>query len=237
MLLSANTLRGTTVHATDGVAGRVDQLLFEDTTWQIRHVVVQVGGWLTGQRVLVPPTAIVWCSPTAKTVYVNRTRAQVNTCPDLSADPSVTDQAYLRAVRDTPYLMHGHHPELWSASLFASSLITDVSEPTGGIDGDAHLRGTQNVIGYAVAARDATFGRIGDIVIDDVTWRVRYMEVDTRVWWGGKRVLVGPRDVRLIDYASRTVAIDMWREDIERSPASRPLLRNQHAFGLTQRHS
>jgi hypothetical protein len=237
MLFSANTLCRTTIQATDGMAGRVDQLLFDDTTWQVRHVVVQVGGWLTGHRVLVSPTAIVWCSPTAKTVYINLTSAQVGACPDLSTDPSVTDQAELRVLQEAPYLVSVYKPMLWSGGIYASSLITSLPEHTAKSVGDPHLRGTRNITGYAVAARDATFGRIGDIVIDDVSWKVRYLEVDTRVWWAGTQVLVAPGDVRAIDYKSRTVAIDMWREDIEQSPRYRSLLRSQYGFGSSQRNS
>jgi hypothetical protein len=50
MLRSMNDLQGFTIGATDGDIGRVDAVYFDDTSFTVRHLVVDTGGWLTGPR-------------------------------------------------------------------------------------------------------------------------------------------------------------------------------------------
>ena len=66
--------------------------------------------------------------------------------------------------------------------------------PTRAEDGGAvHLQAATAVIGYAVRAEDGEIGHVKDVLVDDRTWAVRYLVVDTGHWWGGKTVLVSPR--------------------------------------------
>jgi hypothetical protein len=37
---------------------------------------------------------------------------------------------------------------------------------------------------------DGEIGHIEDFVVDDETWIIRYLVVDTKNWWPGKRVLI-----------------------------------------------
>lgn len=48
------------------------------------------------------------------------------------------------------------------------------------------------VIGYRVAARDGGLGHIDDVILDDDNWSVRYLVVDTKDRWPGKKVLLVP---------------------------------------------
>ena len=47
--------------------------------------------------------------------------------------------------------------------------------------------------GYHIEATDGGIGHVKDFIIDDETWAIRYLEVDTRNWWPGKKVLVSPQ--------------------------------------------
>jgi PRC-barrel domain len=58
MLLAISALKGYAIEATDGQIGSVDDFLFDDKTWQVRWLVVDTGGWLSGRQVLVHPSAI-----------------------------------------------------------------------------------------------------------------------------------------------------------------------------------
>jgi len=51
-------LLGEAIAATDGEAGRVEEVYFDDDHWRLRYLVVNTGGGLTGRKVLVSPEAI-----------------------------------------------------------------------------------------------------------------------------------------------------------------------------------
>ena len=53
MFLRARELQDYTIRATDGDIGHVEQLYFDDQTWTIKYVVVDLGNWLSGRRVLI----------------------------------------------------------------------------------------------------------------------------------------------------------------------------------------
>ena len=57
---------------------------------------------------------------------------------------------------------------------------------------DSHLRSTEAVSGYHMEATDGEIGHLDGFIIDDEAWTIRYIEVATRNWWPGKKVLVSP---------------------------------------------
>jgi hypothetical protein len=61
-----------------------------------------------------------------------------------------------------------------------------------GKDTDSHLRSTKAVTGYHIEALDGELGHVDGFIVDDESWAIRYMEVATRNWWPGKKVLVSP---------------------------------------------
>jgi sporulation protein YlmC with PRC-barrel domain len=57
---------------------------------------------------------------------------------------------------------------------------------------DTHLRSAEELFGYRVQATDGRIGRVDDFIVDDETWDVRYLVVETSAWWFGKSVLIAP---------------------------------------------
>jgi hypothetical protein len=89
-------------------------------------------------------------------------------------------------------------------------------------DGDPHLRSSREVIGYHLHAIDDTLGHVEDFVIDDETWSVRYLAVDTSNWWFGGHVLISPRWIRAVRWPERLVDLAVTRDVIKRSPTWTP---------------
>ena len=54
--------------------------------------------------------------------------------------------------------------------------------------------------------------------MDDETWRVRYLVVDTMNWWFGKKVLVAPDWATRVSWEERMVYLDIPRQAIKNSP-------------------
>lgn len=53
-----------------------------------------------------------------------------------------------------------------------------------------HLRSTDAVTGYNIKATDGEIGDVEDFIINDQTWSIDFMEVDTGNWISGKMVLI-----------------------------------------------
>jgi sporulation protein YlmC with PRC-barrel domain len=52
---------------------------------------------------------------------------------------------------------------------------------------DPHLRSTHDVSGYHIQATDGEIGHVEDFIIDDETWAIRYLIIDTHELVAGKK--------------------------------------------------
>ena len=83
---------------------------------------------------------------------------------------------------------------------------------------DSHLRSTNEVTGYHIEAADGEIGHVEDFIVDDETWAIRYLEVDTRNWWPGKKVLVSPQWIDNVSWPDSKVYVHLSRETIKNGP-------------------
>jgi hypothetical protein len=240
MLLVAAALEGYTVEADDGPIGTVSDLLFDDLSWQSRWLVVDTGGWLTGRKVLVHPSAVRRADYERQTVAVTLTKVQVKDSPPISSDRPLS-----RQVQTSLYGYYGWDP-LWGSDLYDAGTAGGYLGPPryfGGaaagvadksLDGDdsadPHLRSAAEVKGYHVHATDGDIGHIENLMIDVPTWGVRYLVIDTSNWWMGKHVLVSPYAVTGIGWADRKVDLDVTRDRVKNSPSWDPLALIDHNY-------
>jgi hypothetical protein len=233
MLCSLNDLRGYSIHATDGDIGYIDQFYFDDVQWVIRYLVVDTGTWLTRRRVLISPIAIERIDEDARKFHTTLTRDQVEHSPDIKTHEPVTrrHEVEYHAYYEWPLYWMG--AALWGAAAYPSTLSTasapeeddttmgDAEESPTDAD-DSHLQSTHDVTGYHIEATDGAFGHVEDFIVDDETWAIRYLVVDTRNWWPGKRVLLAPAWIRKVEWERVKVYVDVSREAIRSSPEYDP---------------
>jgi hypothetical protein len=85
-------------------------------------------------------------------------------------------------------------------------------------ENDPHLRSVEEVTGYHIQARDGQIGHVEDYIVDDETWEIHYMVVDTRNWLPGRKVLVSPTWIEDVAWFMREISVDLKRETIKHSP-------------------
>lgn len=93
MLIPARDLWRFEVRAVDGEIGRIHDLQVDDRRWGIRDVVVDVGHWLTGHLLLIPPSVVVNADRGSQTIHVALTAEQI-----ADAEVSGGDSSPLRQV-------------------------------------------------------------------------------------------------------------------------------------------
>jgi hypothetical protein len=86
-------------------------------------------------------------------------------------------------------------------------------------DEEADVRSCREVTGYALQATDGELGHIEDFLFDDLDWAIRYVVVDTRNWWFGRKVVIPPDSIDGIDWAEHTLRVDLSRDAVKRAPA------------------
>ena len=88
--------------------------------------------------------------------------------------------------------------------------------------GDPNLRSARDVMGYYINATDGDIGHVEDFLIDDETWALRYIIVDTRNWLPGRRVLVSPDWIKEVSWQDSKVYVDLSKRHIEAAPEFDP---------------
>ncbi len=233
MLRSGSDLRGLTIRATDGDIGKVDEFLFDDVSWTIRYMVVNTGGWLLKELVLLSPRSIKAVAWDERGVEVNLTRQQVENAPDISADQPVSRQMEEELAKYYDYQPYWYGPGLWGAAgipfgvgagytAAAMAAVEREREPQEAPRGDPHLRSTREVKGYRIHASDGEIGHVADFLMDDETWSIRYLVVDTGGWLPGKQVLIAPLWAREVSWDEQAVTVDLTRDQVKEAPEYDP---------------
>jgi len=222
MLRSVKSLKGYKIGATDGAIGKVDSFLFHDSSWIIRYLVVDTGNWLPGRKVLISPVTLEQPVSEVKMLPVDLTREQVKSSPDIDMDKPISRQAEIE--------LHEHYDwtPYWTGGGFAAPVIEPSSEEkkraaaVASEKADTSLRDTEEVIGYRIHATDGDIGHAEDFVIEDESWIIRYLVVDTRNWLPGRSVLIAPQWIEKISWSDSKIWIDLLKGQIKDSPRYDP---------------
>jgi hypothetical protein len=234
MLRSVKNLSGFKVSATDGKLGKVEQFYFDDESWTVRYLVINTGFWIFGRKVLVSPiffTGVDWLT---KSIALHLSKKQIRESPDVDTAKPVSriwETEYYRYY-NVPVYWSG--PEAWGTAAFpqmaspfvppsvmsrdqaASPEEAELKERAGRVE--THLRSSKEVLGYRIAARDGDIGHVDDFVVDDASWRLRYLVVDTARFLSGKKVIVSPLWIEEVVWPQRKVTLGLSKASVESCP-------------------
>jgi len=195
--------------------------------------VADTGEWISFRQVLISPHALRAIDAKAKDIGVDLSKKQIEDSPPLASDKPLSRQF------EEDYYDHYGWPDYWSGPHMWGSHRTPVGareEPTKASrdrkTGDPHLRSARAVAGHQVQATDGEIGHVEDFIVDDETWAIRYLIIDTGNWWPGKKVLISPRWIERVSWPESKVIVSLSREDIRHSPEytdASPLTRDYEA--------
>ena len=218
MLRQVKELNGYKLGARDGEIGHAREFYFEDVNWTVRYLVADTGNWLMGRRVLISPYALDPVRQTDKIIPVELTKKQIENAPALDTEKPVSRQYELEY-----YSFYG-----WPAYWDGTEVWGNLNSPNRGSRGwsdasrkntnDPHLRSTKDVFGHSIQALDGEIGHIEDFVVDDETWVIRYLVVDTKNWLPGKRVLIATDWIDRISWEESKIFLHLTRDEIREAP-------------------
>jgi hypothetical protein len=224
MLNKAKALEGYKLDSLDGEIGKVKEFYFDDRHWTVRYLVAETGTWLTDRQVLISPYALMAVNAEDHNIAVDLTKKQIEDSPSLDFDMPVSRQFEQAYYRHYDYPTYWGGPYSWGAFPYfiRDREARDHGErkiPTPAVKSwDPHLRSTFAVTGHHLQALDGELGHVEDFIIDDETWAIRYLIVDTHNWWPGRKVLVAPQWIERVSWGERKVFVNLDRETIRQSP-------------------
>lgn len=214
MINKFKTLKGCKLDGLDGEIGDVREFYFDDLNWAIRYLVVDTGDWLKGRQVLISPKALACAIQGEQPIAISLTQEQIENSPLLNSDMPVS-----RQFEEAYYGYYGW-PAYWSgAPLWGTDpgLARDrengqKSTQGATTTGEFHLHSTADMWSCHIHAGNGDIGNVEDLIIDDETWTIRFLIIDTRTWWPGKKVLVAPQWITRVDWGDSKVLINLPNE-------------------------
>jgi uncharacterized protein YrrD len=233
MLRTTRDLATCTLDAKDGRIGQVTDLYFDDASWVVRYLVVDTESWLNRHQVLISPMSVRHPNWEKRVLPLDITQEQVRNSPDIDTDMPVSRQ------HERNYLDYYGYPGYWGgAGLWGEGYYPyaiEADDPSYGLTrferdhalaafahdkrerhqhDDPHLRSCKVVNGYHIHAVDGEIGHVEDLLVDEDSWAIRYLIVNTSNWWLGHKVLVAPQWITGVQWSDESVSIDMTREAI-----------------------
>lgn len=189
MLRNAKELKNYVLRATDGEIGRLKDFYFDDRGWTVRYIVADAGKWLGGRRVLIAPEPLGRAEWDEPVFPVALTKEQMRNCPGVDTALPITRE------KETVLRSYYGWPTYFETGYVPPSPPAEPRPPA-----DPHLFSSNKTTGYQLESRDGDLGHVADMLIDEITWAVAYLLVDTRRWLPGRHVLLAPEWVTEVDW-------------------------------------
>ena len=238
MLRSTDELNEYVIRATDGDIGHVKDFYFDDKKWVIRYFVVKTGSWLSNRKVLISPMAVNHANWEERMLPVSITKEQVKNSPDIDTDKPVSRQ------HEIHYLGYYGYPYYWgglglwgggaypflmmpgyaggnpipSAAQAEAERANAQAEVARHEDDDPHLRSCNAIMDYHIQATDGDIGHVQGLLVDEETWAIRYLVVNTSNWWLGHEVLISPQWIENVSWPEVSVSIKLTRQQVKDAP-------------------
>ena len=233
MLRKVTDLFGYKIRATDDDIGHVHDFYFDTEDWAMRYLVVDVGSWLFGRRILIAPDALDVPDWNEQVLPVRLTKQQVKESPAVDLAQPVT-----RAYETSLFGHYGWAPYWGGAATYAGGMGIEPSYVDTGNraaygnvpdevaqalqNQDSYVQSLREMTNYSIEATDGTLGHVADFFVDDEDWQIRYLLIDTGNWWPGKKVLVAPTWVNTVSWDDARIYVELTQEKIKHSPEYDP---------------
>ncbi len=233
MLRNIEELHGFTIGALDGDVGAVTDCYFDDISYTVRYVVVDTGRWLSERNMILSPMAFRAMDWEHRRIVAALTKAQVEESPDIDTQKPVSRQD------ETLLFDHYGYSPYWTGSYRWGTSPDPYPAPgpdRGAADRDRqrrwnwqamdlkdpHLQSARAMTGCHIQATDGDIGHVRDLLMDERSWAICFMLVDTMNWYAGEQVLVAPDWIDRVDWDHSKVQVTVTRAEIRSCPPYDP---------------
>lgn len=228
MKKNLKSLVGFDLKETNGDIGKIEEFYFDDLTWKIRYLIIKTGNWFTGKKVLISPKSLQKPDMKEEEFSVNLTKEQIKNSPDIDTQKPVSRQEEEQLYDYYgwgPYW--GDDPDEHGAGIFGAMpselYYNDAEESNPKIliqedDQDSHLRSTSAVTGYKIQATDGEIGEVEDYIIDDTSWTIKFLIVETGSWLDSRKILLSTQWIKKVNWDDSLIEVDVTKARVKNSP-------------------
>jgi hypothetical protein len=84
------------------------------------------------------------------------------------------------------------------------------------------LRNVNDLKDFAIRAADGDTGHVQGLLVDEETWAIRYVVVDTSNRWLGHQVLIAPHWIDAVSHRDATVSVSLTQQAVKDAPPYDP---------------
>lgn len=205
--------------------GSVQDFYFDEHKWTVRYVVVKTGDRLAGRSVLLSPFSVERLRWDDARVDFRLSEAQIKGAPSADLKQPISEQwesEYAGYYGIPNYWAGSDLWGMWTTPAEALAAVGTAAPTVTRSRGSRQLRSIREVTGYHIHAQDGEIGHVEDFLVDDDTWKIHYLMIDTSNWIGGRTVLIAPQWAETIDWMRQQVLVDVTRDVVKASPEYDP---------------
>jgi sporulation protein YlmC with PRC-barrel domain len=220
MLRGLDHILGYAVFTTDGALGSLQDLYYDDRSFTVRYLIVADVDE-EGSARLVSPIAVERMTDEPQRIYLSLDRERLLGAPDIGRERPVSLQA------EMDYHDHFGWPYYWQGAYAGFYPLGPQPIPASpapvpppaseGTEASHHLRSANETKGYHVQALDGEIGHIEDFVVDEHSWHIVTVVIDTRNWWSGKKVAMPAEEFTHVDWEAQLVSVAETREQVQQT--------------------
>jgi hypothetical protein len=208
MSASMTQLLSCSVSSRDGRAGPLSDLLFDDWTWHVKWLVVEMGPWLFGREVLITPDSLLYVDGMDDHLQMDLTLEQIEQSADIRSDPphhlqndgSIT-YGELMPFEPANFGIVYRPPQM--LALFASTSPNIIDRL-----GNSHLRSAAELLGYEVGGPNGRLGFLKDLQLSSHLSCVEKAVVQSRRWWWPRQeLLIASHAISRIEWSQQRLAL------------------------------
>jgi hypothetical protein len=236
MLWKTETIKNLQIMpSANGASVAVEQFLFEDQSWIIRYLVIEIRSHQKYMRKLITPLSIKKIS--RENLHFNISFDILENSPEFDKELPVSrqmEEALLKYYSWPCYWLYPEGYNLLGGALYPGLSVPFAYPAASGEDqqtdilskeshfentpGSSHLRLTNDVKGYRVIAPDGDIGQIAEFLIDDKMWVLKYLVIDTGHILPGRKVLMPFQMVKRIEWTSASIYVMCAQKTVIDSP-------------------
>lgn len=191
MRWALSELSGYCLHGRDGSLGTVSDTYFDDVHWVVRYLAVRGHEQARPRSFLLAPQAI--CSTDREFGLISvflRTAAVYNS-------PSITSPQNLPREEEARLREYFGWPNYWADA------AVSVRTP--------HLHSMEQCLGYRVLAGGEDIGPLLDLIVDDHTWQIHFLELDASSWLPAGHIWIRSDCIQQVRSASKQLDLNLSR--------------------------
>jgi hypothetical protein len=225
-LYNSKALEKYILSAADGDLGSINDLYFDDYSWVIRYIVVNLSPGIKPREALVSPIAVGKILDDDKIIEIELTQQQITSSPPVEARKPVSrsyEERYYQYYNWPPYWTQNGSYNCESPWMSRNGFHRNNKHALTRPEENEHPRlcSMEEVKGYRIRAMDDEIGYVQEFIVDQPFWVIRYLVVDRHALFPGKTLLLSPACITHVNRSEKEVRVELSRDIIQSAPEYR----------------